>query len=526
MQPLPPALPAPRSALLGQADVADDELAAFAAASLGVRHATVLTSSARVFPYDRPAITTAGRYLVTGTARTGAGEVRPFALFVKVIRAYQRSPLRFAIPAHLRARAAALIPWHTEADLYRSDLRDRLPPGLTIPRAVAVRDLDADSAALWLEQVPARRVIWDAGRHARAAYLLGRLAASRAVAPVATAVHGARAPRVYADAWLAHVVLPVLTGTDVWSHPLVRDTFDARLRDRLLTAADALPALLDELDDVPAATAHGDACTANLLVAGDRDALVMVDLGFCGQAPLGTDLGQLIAGEVQTGQRHPADLPVLEAACLPAYVAGVQAEGGTARLAQVRRTHAALLTVFSALPSVPVEHLHDEPTPRLRRLFRGRAALARFALGLLDDTRSPGIRHPAPAQPPAATPPALQEDTVTYAVTIDVHAPAAAYQALHAQLLQRTAGQVDGLLVHLARPTAGGFQVLEVWDTKASYDHFNDTVIAPLTAQAGLAPPAGTSTGDGATTGPPALAMSVTQIEVSGLVIPRGPVAF
>jgi hypothetical protein len=58
--------------LLGPADVADDELAAFAAASLGTRHATVLTSSAKVFPYDRPAITTAGRYLVTGTARTCA----------------------------------------------------------------------------------------------------------------------------------------------------------------------------------------------------------------------------------------------------------------------------------------------------------------------------------------------------------------------------------------------------------------------------------------------------------------------
>ena len=114
---------------------------------------------------------------------------------------------------------------------------------------------------------------------------------------------------------------------------------------------------------------------------------------------------------------------------------------------------------------------------------------------------------------------------MTYAVTIDVHVPAAAYQALHAQLLQRTGGQVDGLLVHLARPTADGFQVLEVWDTKASYDHFNDTVIAPLTAQAGLAPPAGT-TDDGATAGPPTPAMSVTQIDVSGLVIPRGPVAF
>jgi hypothetical protein len=388
--------------LLGPADVTDDELASFAAAGLGAGRVTVLTSSAEVFPYDRPAITTAGRYLVTGTARTGTGEVRAFAFFVKVIHAYQRSPLRFAIPAHLRTQAAALIPWRTEADLYRSDLRDRLPAGLTIPRAAAIRDLDAGSAALWLEQVPARRVAWDLRRHARAAYLLGRLAASRAVAPLATAVHGARTPRVYADAWLAHIVLPVLTGDGVWAHPLVRDAFDARLRHRLLAAADALPALLDELDDAPAATAHGDACTANLLAAGDRDALVMVDLGFCGRAPVGTDLGQLILGEVQAGQRRPAGLPALEAACLPAYLAGIHAEGGTAGLAHIRRTHAALLTVFSALPSIPVEHLDDEPTPRLRRLFRSRAAIARFALDLLEDTRPTASARPSAATPPQA----------------------------------------------------------------------------------------------------------------------------
>ena len=390
--------------LLGPADVEDDELAAFVAADLGVRHATVLASSAAVFPYDRPAITTAGRYLVTGSARTGTGEVRAFCFFVKVIHAYQRSPLRFAVPEHLRAQAAALIPWRTEADLYRSDLRDRLPGGLTIPRTAAVRDLDQDSAALWLEKVPARRVVWDARRHARAAYLLGRLAASRAVAPLATAVHGARTPRIYADAWLAHIALPALTGADVWAHPLVRDAFDARLRRRLLTAADALPALLDELDDAPAATAHGDACTANLLVAGDRDGLVMVDLGFCGRAPLGTDLGQLILGEVQTGQRPAADLPGLEAASLPAYVAGVNAEGGTADPARIRRIHATLMTVFSALPSIPIEHLDDEPTPQLRRLFHSRAAIARFVLDLLDDTHPwhPAVPHPASRPTPGS----------------------------------------------------------------------------------------------------------------------------
>jgi hypothetical protein len=387
MRPLSPAPPAPRGTLLGPADVADGELAAFVADGLGVRHATVLTSSVAVFPYERPAITTAGRYLVTGSARTDTGEIRAFSFFVKVIQSYLRSPLRFAVPEELRAQAAALIPWRAEADVYRSDLRDRLPAGLTVPRAAAVRDLDADSAALWLERVPARRVAWDVERHARTAYLLGRLAASRTVAPLATAVHGARTPRSYAAGWLAHVVLPILAAGDVWAHPLVRDAFDARLRHRLLTAADALPALLDELDDVPAATAHGDACTANLLVTGDRDAIVMIDFGFWGRAPLGTDLGQLVLGEAQTGQRRAADLPGIEAVCLPAYVAGVRAEGGTADPERVRRAHAALMTVFSALPSIPVEHLGDEPTPRLRRLFQGRGAIARFVLDLLDDTR-------------------------------------------------------------------------------------------------------------------------------------------
>jgi hypothetical protein len=380
--------PAPGRTLLGRADVADGELAAFIADGLGVRHATVLTSSAAVFPYDRPAITTAGRYLVTGSARTDTGEVRAFSFFVKVIHSYLRSPLRFAMPAELRAQAGNLIPWHTEADVYRSDLRDRLPDGLTVPRATAVRDLDEDSAALWLERVPVRPVAWDIERHARTAYLLGRLAASRAVAPLATAVHGARTPRNYADGWLAHIVLPALAAGDVWAHPLVREAFDARLRSRLLTAADALPALLNELDDVPAVTAHGDACTVNLLLADDRDAIVMVDFGFWGRAPLGTDLGQLVLGEVQTGQRRAAELPGIEAACLPAYVAGVRAEGGAADPERLRRAHAALMTVFSALPSIPIEHLGDEPTPRLRRLFHGRAAIARFVLDLLDDTRS------------------------------------------------------------------------------------------------------------------------------------------
>jgi len=84
---------------------------------------------------------------------------------------------------------------------------------------------------------------------ARTAYLLVRFATSRGVASLATAVHGAHMPRSYADSWLAHIVLSVLTGADPWATPLVRGAFDARLRDRLLHPADALPDLIDELDD-------------------------------------------------------------------------------------------------------------------------------------------------------------------------------------------------------------------------------------------------------------------------------------
>lgn len=386
-----------RTAALGPAAVPDAELAALVAAQLGVPEATVLTCAVDAHPYDQPAITTAGRWLVTGTARTPDGRVRPFALFVKVVHSYLRSPLRFALPEPLRAVAAAVVPWRAEADLYRSDLRDRLPAGLTTPRALAVHDLDEESAALWLERVPVRPVAWDVGHHARAAHLLGRFAASPAVAPLVTAVHGARTPRVYADGWLAGVVRPAFAGSDLWAHPLVRDAFDDPLRRRLDAAFDLLPALLDELDEAPVAAAHGDACAANLLVAADRPELVMVDFGFCGRAPLGTDLGQLVLGEVQTGHRPAGDLPALETACLDAFAAGVAAEGGDGDAARLRRVHAVLLTVFAALPAVPVEHLAADPTPGLHRLARARADVARFVLDLLDATRR---RGPAPGPPP------------------------------------------------------------------------------------------------------------------------------
>lgn len=72
---------------------------------------------------------------------------------------------------------------------------------------------------------------------------------------------------------------------------------------------------------------------------------------------------------------------------------------------------------------------------------------------------------------------------MTWGVTVDVAAPVELYDALHAALLERTGAAVDGLLVHLARDTGGGFQVIEVWESQAVYDRYVADVLAPVLSE-------------------------------------------
>ena len=144
-----------------------------------------------------------------------------------------------------------------------------------------------------------------------------------------------------------------------------------------------LPAVADELEALPYGVAHGDACTRNLLVAADRPELVLIDFGFWGPQPFGFDLGQLLLGEVQLGERPAAALPDDERACLAAYLDGLRAESCTVDAATVRRAHALQMLLFTALPALPFELLDRPPTPALVDFARGRAAAARFVLGLV-----------------------------------------------------------------------------------------------------------------------------------------------
>jgi len=150
--------------VLGAAAVDAVVLADLVSAQLGVDSVRLESVTAEVAPYDLEALTTAGRYWVHGTATTPDGTGLPYRFFVKVVQSWERSPFFQMVPEAMRAEALAMIPWEREPAVYRSDLGDLLPDGLTMPAARRVAEVDDLSAAVWLDAVDVQPVRWDVPR--------------------------------------------------------------------------------------------------------------------------------------------------------------------------------------------------------------------------------------------------------------------------------------------------------------------------------------------------------------------------
>ena len=103
---------------------------------------------------------------------------------------------------------------------------------------------------------------------------------------------------------------------------------------------------------------------------------------------------------------------------------------------------------------------------------------------------------------------------MAYGVITHVPAPIELYDAIHSLVKERTGTEVDGLLLHIGRPSAAGFDVVEVWDSKEQFDRYNRELVAPLVAEA---------SGGGA---PPPDPQQIEEFEVRGLVIPSGDIIF
>ncbi|MHA3837864.1 phosphotransferase [Terrabacter sp. AAH1] len=388
--------------ILGSADVPDQQLLAYAAAtlSLDVARCRLVGSGAEVVDYALDAITTGGRWWVTADLETpdGAASVR---FFVKLVQSFSRSPHFAFVPPEMRELAERGVPWRTEPLVYASDLGERLPDGLTMAGAVDVRPVDELSTVIWLREVDVVESDWPVDQLARAARLLGRLAASPGVRPLASIgeADGRRGVRSYAEGRLPGQVVPLLLADELWQHPVLTATFAPALRSRLLAHLDRIGEHVEWLETVPEGTAHGDACTNNLLVTAASDDLVLIDFGFWSTQPIGFDLGQLLLGDVQIGRRPAATLEAVEQACLPAYVDGLRAEGCDLPPDVVRRAHALQMLIFSGFSSFMLEGLmglpgdpSSPPPPDLLEQAAERALITEFVLDLVDATEAVAAR--------------------------------------------------------------------------------------------------------------------------------------
>jgi hypothetical protein len=89
-----------------------------------------------------------------------------------------------------------------------------------------------------------------------------------------------------------------------------------------------------------------------------------------------------------------------------------------------------------------------------------------------------------------------------------VQAPIEAYDAMHAEIGRRAGVKAEGLLVHVGRATADGFEVLEVWESREHFERYMREVILPVMAD--LMPGAP----------PPEPGQGPQEFDVRGLVIP------
>jgi hypothetical protein len=100
---------------------------------------------------------------------------------------------------------------------------------------------------------------------------------------------------------------------------------------------------------------------------------------------------------------------------------------------------------------------------------------------------------------------------VTWGVRMDVAAPVEMYDAMHQELLRTVGSTIDGLHVHLAWPTPTGFQIVEVWESREPFERYSAELVTPLMMRnlGGQPPPA----------------TVLEELDVRGLVLPRGGVA-
>lgn len=387
-------------AILGPAEPTRLELGRMASAAL--HEPSVAVEFANAVPVQVPLfnMTTGGLWRITGTARTcSPAALRksvPFSVVVKLVQ----SPLLWSgiwqVPDHFRESLVLNYPWRTEAQVYASDLAKSMPDGGRLPEAFAIKELDEQRTAIWMEDVvQCPDGCWSDDAFCQAAALLGRLAGSQNVregGPALSVKKDAERLRYFLDSVGSLIYIPSLRGDELWKIPAVAEAASTELIAGMRSLANRAHQLVEEILGFPTFPAHGDASPQNLLIevrAGQPGAslqFAVIDWGSYGAACAGFDLGQLLAGLVNQGLMSGEELYRLEPLCVHAYCEGLAESGTDVRESTVMRGHATTMALFTGLSAVPSQRLEEPDSEDLRAFTAGRIAMARFVLDLLAST--------------------------------------------------------------------------------------------------------------------------------------------
>jgi hypothetical protein len=363
-------------AMLGRARIALDELAAIAARSAGTDDGAWQLERVTVeaVPGELSNMTTESLHRVTGVI----GGL-PFSLIVKVCRSPLHWPGIAQVPEALREHLASVINWRTELHAYTGVLASTLPEGMAMPVIYLIRELAGDYAAIWMQDVLDGPEPWDEARFARAAYLLGRFAGTPHKQPPAE-----RPLRFFYEGAGRHVFIPRLFSREPEDNPAVAQAVDTALLADLRAFALHVEDYLAELESLPRLRAHGDASPQNLFAS--NGSMTAIDWGSYSLQPVGFDLGQLLAGRINSGELRPEALPALAPLVQDAYARGLEDAGAGFPRAVVRRGHVLSMAIFNCLPALAPSELADGDSPALRGRLRRRAGMARFLLDAVRET--------------------------------------------------------------------------------------------------------------------------------------------
>ena len=222
--------------------------------------------------------------------------------------------------------------WHREAEVYTDvRLRESLAgTGLGLP-AVEVEE-HSDGVSLWMEDVAGLAgTDFALADHVATATALGRWQGG----PLRPSPHWSsqRFLRDYSTSRPAD--LGLVDDDDAWDQPLIRATWPAGLRSgwqRLLAHRELLLTLMERL---PRTLCHLDLWVSNAIRRPGGE-VVLVDWAFAGDGAVGEDLGNYLPDAVFDLFWPAERLADLEAACFPAYLAGLREAGWSGSQEQAR----------------------------------------------------------------------------------------------------------------------------------------------------------------------------------------------